>query len=340
MKKYNTTYLLSEQDIIESGINDDKETAMRLVKESFISAYQKRGIFPKKITLSENSHNGYVNIMPCIVGSDNETIHSIKLFGANEHNLSIGLPSASAILTLFDENTKRIKCIMDASLITTIRTAAVATLGASVLLSQKPANVILIGAGITMQLMVDYLSDMLKQSKIHVYSRGTSKFTTAQFFRHSLGLDAIAVESIDEMVPYADFIIGCIPNLNAPVIPKDIALKKGCTFFNMGLIDCAPESLLQMDRIIVDDWECTKARGDTPHVHAWQNGWIKDNNIELIAPILCGEKHGRDSEQENIYFSPVGLASHDAVFANYIYQTALSKGLGSEFLFNNGPDNC
>jgi ornithine cyclodeaminase len=58
-------------------------------------------------------------------------------------------------------------------------------------------------------------------------------------------------------------------------------------------------------------------------------GRITDERIHAnIGEIIRGSKAGRVSNEERIFFSPLGLGSEDVGVAHLVYREAKAKGLG------------
>jgi ornithine cyclodeaminase len=60
-----------------------------------------------------------------------------------------------------------------------------------------------------------------------------------------------------------------------------------------------------------------------------QQGTIKKEEILEFGAIVCGEAPGRENPQEQIFFSPIGLSTHDVCVGNKAYQLAMEKGIGT-----------
>ena len=78
----------------------------------------------------------------------------------------------------------------------------------------------------------------------------------------------------------------------------------------------------------LDDWETVKHRTQTVS-RCYKEGIITDENIHgNLIDVLSGEKPGRESDDEFIYFNAVGLAYTDMAIANAMYKKALAAGVG------------
>lgn len=326
--------LLSHEDVLKCGAAD-MDFSESVVKKSFMLVGKQQVILPKKTTLKPSSSSkGHINIMPSIVHMEQYSLFGVKHIGSSSSNLSQGLPRASGVVILFEEETKSPLCIMDVEAISTFRTAAVTRLAGRYIFSVPIKIGLFIGAGIHAKAQLLALSPYINEhTKIYVYSRGASKHEFVESMKSRIRCELKSIEKVDELAQRADAIVGCIPNLGDPIL-KDIQFKEGVNFLNIGLIDCAPELIPTFDRIIVDDWASSKSRGDAPHIFAYQKGLINDEVVESIISIIMGEQEGRRNLLEKIFFSPVGLGSHDVIFAHEIYQKALQKGVGTSFVLS------
>ena len=64
-----------------------------------------------------------------------------------------------------------------------------------------------------------------------------------------------------------------------------------------------------------------------------KEGLLKDKDIYAdLAEIIAGQKKGRESDEEFIYFNSVGLSYIDLNFAHEIYREASLLGLGRDIV--------
>lgn len=327
---HRTIKLISHEDILKTGILD-----CSIAETSILESFKKYGngdvFMPKKTILKPEFSQGQVNIMPCVVNniSDCTPLYSMKIIGAHPDNSDNNVPNLGGIAILFDSDTAYPVAIMDVEVLSAYRTGAVSAVCAKYLINKKPKIILLIGAGLNMKTQFLALKSFIDtNTEIYVYSRGDSKHKFIQDMQ--LSAQATAIDDVELVAKKADLIIGCIPNLGEPVI-NNIEFKPGVTFFNIGLIDISPQMVNQFDKIIVDDWECSKARGDAPHVIAYEHGYITDDNVESIVPYILKNALIRTNDAEKIFFSPVGLSTHDAILAYNLYNKATELGLGYNF---------
>lgn len=275
---------------------------------------------------------GLVNVLPAYVNYGETEIYSCKALGAMPSNVEKGIPRATGTITLFDPETKTPICMMDAQVISAMRTGAVSALAAMKLIPQDTESICLIGAGVNMRTQLMGLHAALPRlKKVFVHSKKETKFHFADVMSKKLGLEIIPVEDPETNLREASMIVTCLPNGVPPGVREEWITKKGVTIFNIGGHETEYTLLSRMDRVIADLWQQAKKRGTQPHALAVKHGVISEDKVEEIAPILTGSVTGRRTSEENIFFSPTGLGFEDAVVAHRIYQNALKNNVGTRF---------
>lgn len=328
--------LLSHEDVIQSG-GTDMFTAVEEIEKVFYSFMEGNVIQPDKTTLKftkmgEEDRMGLVNVLPAYVNNGGEEIYSCKTLGAMPSNRSINLPRATGIITLFDPVDKTPMCVMDAQVISAMRTGAVTSLATKKLLPEAVNEVCLVGAGVNMRTQLMGIKLARPQiNKAYVFSRGESKQDFAQKMSKELKMEIIPIENPEKIIRQSDFIVTCLPNGVQPVVKSDWIKKRGVTIYNIGGHETEYQTLTKMNRIIADIWAQAKKRGTQPHALAVKNASVGEHQIEEIAPIITGKLPGRISADENIFFSPTGLGMTDAVLAHRIYLNARARGIGTNF---------
>jgi ornithine cyclodeaminase len=51
--------------------------------------------------------------------------------------------------------------------------------------------------------------------------------------------------------------------------------------------------------------------------------------VAEIGAIVCGEKPGRQTPDERIFFAPIGMGTEDIAVGAKIYRQAVQRGLGT-----------
>lgn len=274
--------------------------------------------------------NGFINIMPAIIAGQPSELYGCKLLGAMGSNADAGLPSVTGLVVLFDPKTKIPQAMMDAQVISTIRTGAVSGVAAKYLAPKTTESVGLIGAGLQMRAqLLAVLHALPSIKRVVVYSRGESKHHFAAEMSVRTGKEVIAVSNLEALVRENQFIITCVPMTAEPVFKAEWLASEGVTVFNIGGANTPLTALPAMDRLVADNWSDSKHRGTQSLPLAVREKLIDEACIEDLSTVITS-KQGRRSPTENIFFCPVGMAFEDVMVAGRVYQTAIKRHIGQE----------
>lgn len=256
MKNKKEILLLSHENVLQcDGANI--HSAIEEIDKAFKAFMSGDILQPEKTTLKftkkgEENRMGLVNVLPAYVNFGDIEIYSCKALGAMPSNVEKGIPRATGTITLFDPETKTPICIMDAQVISAIRTGAVSALAAKKLIPQTQESICLIGAGVNMRTQLLGIKAALPQLKeVFVYSRFDSKFTFATTMSEKLGLKVTPVEDPERSIREATTIVTCLPNGVPPLVKETWVQDKGVTIFNIGGHETEYHLLARMDRGIV-----------------------------------------------------------------------------------------
>lgn len=290
---------------------------------------------PAKTTLKyldqHERYGGLVNVLPAALRDERGEIYAVKALGAMPSNVEHGLPRATGVITLFDGTTKTPVAVMDGQVISAMRTGAVSALAARVLCSTDTKHLGLIGAGVNMRTqLLGLLYTLSELETVTVYSRGDSKHDfVATMSKRFPSVNFCAANSSREAVEHADVVVTCVANADQPVVAADDLNRPGLTVFNIGCLENEPKLLATMDLVVADYWEHSKHRGVQTHAVAYQQGYIRDEDVVDLKDIVGGGKvRGRTSREQRIFFAPTGLGVEDVAVAREILSRAESQNVG------------
>ncbi|WNG48438.1 ornithine cyclodeaminase family protein [Archangium minus] len=324
---------LSLEDVVACG-GADVVRASEDVRRGFELLLRGRVVQPTKTSMRSprpvpEPEVGCINFMPSLLLADGEEILGCKSMGAMPANVALGLPRATGLITLFDAHTKLPRCIMDAQVISATRTGAVSLLAAQKLVPPDTQEVGLIGAGVNMRTQLLGLQQAVPGlRRARVYSEGASKDCFAEEMSRRTHLDIRPVASAEEAVRDCSFVVTCVSRDDQPVVRERWIGQSGVTVFSIGGFEVEASLLTRMDRVIADRWVDVKSRNVQTHAFAVAGGLIPESRVEDLGPILAGERSGRTSRHESIFFSPVGLAFEDILVADRVFREALQRGVG------------
>src|SRR4051794_147580 len=164
-------------------------------------------VLPPKGHLNlDHLYNGHFNILPGYAASAD--IAGIKVIGDYVDNYRQGLPSEIALLTLYDPRTGAPQALLDATVLTWLRTGAVTGIGAKYL--ARPASRIVghIGARGTAFGNLAALASLFPLEEIRIAShRPETREKLAREVEEKLGVRAVAVDSVETACREADIVI-------------------------------------------------------------------------------------------------------------------------------------
>jgi ornithine cyclodeaminase/alanine dehydrogenase-like protein (mu-crystallin family) len=313
---------LSQTDVLALNLDFDSVLAVteKAVQEHARKAFEmppKPGVHPAPGT--------FIHAMPAYL--PNLGAAGLKWISGFPENAEKGLPMIVGMLVLNDPETGLPICLMDATWITAVRTAAVSTLAAGCFLQKNFRSLGIIGAGT----QGTYHTKMLK----HVFPaiREVSVFDTSktqlEIFRANMQEShKLAVTSASDPKPVfeeSDLVITATSRQQAPVVGKSW-LKQGGVYIGLESFRYwREEALLSADKFVTDDWKQAQSfLKDTKHIKKAPKLYAE------LGEIVTGAKPGRESTQERIVCIFVGMALVDIALGNMIYKTAMENGIGKD----------
>jgi len=264
-----------------------------------------------------------------------------KIINSNPANVRHRIRRASGVTLLFDETSTSIRCIMDASFISALRTASVTLVAAEILRAPVMDTIAVIGAGPIAGAHLDLLLRRVPEVRIvRIYDldpvASARLRECAQVAASGARVDIELPGSARETIEGADLVI------TATTVTEGYIqfewLKKGSILVHVSLDDVLPEVVLRASLVIVDDWDLVKAddrrllgrmyrRGEIvgPGEPGRNGSRCVDSNL---GDVVAGRHPGRTSSDQVILVNPFGLAIEDIAMARRVYDVASARGLG------------
>ncbi len=238
------------------------------------------------------------------------------------------MPMGIDIILLHDLEHAIPHAIMEAGLITAMRTSAVAGVGARTLANPDSKIAGLVGAGVIGRTMIWSLtSAMPKLEEIRLFDLNRKRAEDlALEFKNKLLVRV--VDSVAEAFENAD-IITTQTTAHKPFV-KDEWVPRGSYYAHMASDEGEDSVFLNTDRLVVDNWETLKTWDFFAPTRLHAEGKLKEESITDIGKILLREKPGRTSRDQRILFANLGMGCLDITMAERIYQNAKAKGLGQK----------
>ena len=323
------TYL-SGADIDRLGLS----SAEILAAVSGVLAAQGRGetvIEPRVHLFPGGAAEGHFNVLRGSV--PRAGVAGVKVVGDYVANDLRGLPSELALLTLYDVETGAPIAVLDATAITAMRTGAVTAVGARHL--ARPGSRVLahIGSRGTAEWNVRLLCQVLPELReIRIHSRSEANRTAlAAALAAELGLPVRPVAGWEECVRGADVVVEATRLSRPEPLLRTEWIAPGALVVPYGTMSAVELDLTDiMDKIVVDDWGQAGA-GPLGALRAHvDSGRLSAANLHAeLGQIVCGDRPGRETDDERILFWHRGLSLTDIALGQAMLERAEALGLGT-----------
>ncbi|MBQ1215121.1 MAG: ornithine cyclodeaminase family protein [Firmicutes bacterium] len=317
---------LKQEDTIAAGAEDMKMT-LELGDKAIKMWAEGTLLNPTKVSMSLDDHGSFFVAMPTYVGGEDD-IAGFKWAAEGRQNLQNGLPLGIDVTVLSDPYSVLPKAFLDASLITAMRTAASAALGAKYLCSPKFKKATLVGCGIVGRYAVKAVTlavPFLEQIEIYDLNIPKAKALADEFKDNDIPVTA--VEDLAESVKTSDIII-TMTTAQKAFMQKDW-MKSNATIVQMGPCDFGTDTVEGADKLFVDNWYQVSKSKLSP-VHALHEaGKLNQEDMTELRFVAADMAKGRDNDDQQVMYVSLGLGAMDIMIAHQVYKNAKAMGLGT-----------
>jgi alanine dehydrogenase len=327
------TVILSRKDVASLL---SIEECMTSVESAFKMFAEGKASAPKVLGL--HTPKGGIHIKAGIMNLNGSYIVAKMNSNFPQNSATRNLPTIQGAIAVFNAENGVLLALMDSIEITILRTGA-ATGIASKLLSKKNAETIMIyGCGNQGLISINAIAASRNLKKAYLYDTNRSKSETLSkhLVQSHNSIESVCVDDVKSATLKSDIIVTCTTSKNPIVDLEDI--KPG-TF--IAAVGCDSEEksevhprLIAASKLITDFTEQCAAFGDLHH--AIEHRLVDKSYVHAeLGQIIAGQKLGRENDDEIIIFDSTGTALQDVAAASIVYESALAKGLGSRFNFQN-----
>ena len=317
---------LGDQHIRAIGLHwgelvDSMEAAVRIIDSGDYAQ-------PIKPYLRYRNPANRIIAMPAYVGGAVQTA-GIKWIASFPGNIDAGLPRAHSVTLLNNADTGIPYAMLNTSLPSAARTAAVSGLLIRHYLAaqgeERRLNVGIIGFGPVGRLHYDMCFQLFRERLEHVYVydlRGCElDLTNAD---DALRSRTQLASSWQQLYAECDLIITCTVSNQRYI---DIPPAAGSLLLDVSLRDYTLDALSGINAVIVDDWEeVCRENTDIELLHL-ERGLTKAQTRSLSDVVCRGALSDFDGT-EPVLFCPMGMAAFDMAVAVYFVERAKALGIG------------
>ncbi|MEI8217170.1 MAG: ornithine cyclodeaminase family protein [Eubacteriales bacterium] len=241
------------------------------------------------------------------------------------------MPTLFATITLFDGDNGFPVCLMEATLITGIRTGAAGGVAVRALARKNSEIVGIIGAGNQARMQLRAIKEVMpniKLAKVWSPVEGETE-RYKQDMEAELGIQVFECNEPEQVVVGSDIVVTVTPG-NKPIV-KSEWVKPGTHICAIGAdVEGKQEldvELFKRAKVIVDSIEQCVHGGET--LNAIKAGVFSEKDIHAeIGEVLLGIKEGRVNDEEITIFDSTGMSVQDNATASGIYKRAMEKSIG------------
>ncbi len=307
---------------------EKKPKVIEAVKQGFISHAKGEIENPEPVQMlfgaEENTIEGDCHIKTA--SSKSLPYFCVKLATGFYNNPAKGLPVNNGLVLLMSSQTGApLALFQDDGYLTSVRTAAAGALAASLVLSDKPITLGIIGTGHQAELQARWIASYCDLAGILIWGRSVDKANTLKIRLADLGLEVKTATSVGELCQSAKLIVTTTPSTSPLIIASDI--RPGHHIIAMGSdspgkVELDPAILGQADVILTDEHFQCLHHGEFGHaVRAGRISETKDQSFGLA--LNTAEPLGLSDETISVV-DLTGLGAQDLAIASFVYQALIN----------------
>lgn len=324
---------LNRSDIEQAGGNHST-VYVNALTEALKAHANQDFVQPLKPYLRANGTEGHIAdriiAMPSHIGGQ-DPVSGIKWIGSKHDNPSERkIERASGVIILNDPETNYPIAVMEASLISSMRTAAVSVIAAQKLAKKGFEALTIIGCGL--------IGDRQLQSMLEQFDHIKQVYVFDQFEKASANfiekwaearpeIHFVQATTAKEAVENGEVVITCTVT-DKPYIEYDW-IQKGTFISNISIMDIKKDVFTQADKVLVDDWSQANREKKTINQLVLEGRFSREALHAELGELLTGAKPGRENDDEIILLNPMGMAIEDISSAYYIYKEAKQQQIGT-----------
>ncbi|MCM1022116.1 MAG: ornithine cyclodeaminase [Muribaculum sp.] len=261
---------------------------------------------PAKVSVHPQGRD-FITTMPCLLPQH------IGRFGVKiVSRISGNHPPLKSDILLYDSASGQLLALVDADRITTLRTAAVATLAIESLQRNSASVYAFVGLGNTGLATLDCLISRIGNNhsieiRLKQYKDHAEKTAAAMSARYPQ-VKFSTFATMESMVEGADVVVSCITDAESMMIDSPERFAPGALLVPVhtrGFQNCDTV----FDQIVADD---------TAHVSSFRY-FNEFRRFCEFSDVLSGKVTARTSDADRIIAYNIGLGLHDVYFASQIY---------------------
>ncbi|XP_068764129.1 ketimine reductase mu-crystallin [Struthio camelus] len=264
---------------------------------------------PVRTVLPVRPHGGFLGVMPAYSAADQAL--TTKLVTFYEHKEDSSVPSHQATILLFEPRNGSLKAVLDGSVITAKRTAAVSAIATKLLMPASAEVLCILGAGVQAYSHYDIFTELFTFKEVRIWNR--TKENAVKFARSVNGPVQIC-SSAQEAVTGADVIITVTMATTAILLGEWV--KPGA---HINAVGASRPDWRELDDELMKN--CVLFV-DSREAALTESGDVILSGAEIFAElgeVLKGTKPALP--EKTTVFKSLGMAIEDTVAAKFVYDS-------------------
>ena len=255
----------------------------------------------------------FTHAMPAYLPT--KDIAGSKIISVYPGNDAIGVPSTNGIIIMSDAETGIPSTVLDASWITSMRTAMVSMVDVAHLANPQPTFGIVGATGVTGRAHIEAIAAIYPGSRILVGSREPERLKALFADTASTDVTLVTTHSNEEIVRGSDVVIVCTSHLPEPILSPEW-LHPGHNVLNVHSRGWPCDVLSAVDLVSCDD-----RRPITDPVSGLLGCYPDlDPDVEL-GQVVVGAHVGRETSEQVVFSFNYGLAVFDILVADHVLRS-------------------
>ncbi len=318
--------VLAHDDVKRLLAMDD---CIELMAEALADLARGRSWQPLRFVVRPPEEQSLMGLMPAHRSSP-EPAYGLKTVCIFPGNPARGLDAHQGGVMLFDGETGELRALVDASAVTSIRTAAVSAVATRALARPESRVLAILGSGVQARAHLEAMARVLPFEQARVWSR-TAEHARAFADEAKASFPVEVAASAEAAVRGADVVV-TVTSAREPIVERGW-LAPGAHVNAVGSsIPTAREldsATIAAAALFVDRMEST-VNESGEYLRAVEEEGIGPDHIRAeLGEVLTGSAAGRRSDEELTVFVSLGLAVEDLAAAEYLYRRARSEGAGA-----------
>lgn len=304
---------------------------MESIEDAYKAYAAENYSMPLRMSEEMGENKDTLLLMPCVNGNGFGT----KILTLFPKNIEKNKPYIDGIMVLHDKEVGETTAVMDAKILTALRTGAVGGVAIKHLSREDIDSVGIIGCGIQGFYQAIYAATARKLKNINIFDQRTE---VLEEFANKLSKEVHSDIKInicrtsEELVRNSQVIVTATTSTD-PVIPDDVDLIKNKCFIGIGsykpfMREYSKSVIKHCDKIYIDTDHAFHETGDL--IIPLEQDWITKEKINMFSDIVLSNDY---SKSDTVFFKSVGMALFDLFVAQKIFDVATKNDIGQKVNF-------